>query len=60
MSEEKVIDFASAGDKHRHNRANDEKDAKAEALRQRFAQALPDKPTPVKDYLKRKRAKKKR
>ena len=60
MSEQKVIDFASAGDKHRHNRVNDEKDAKAEALRQRFAQALPDKPTPVKDYLKRKRAKKKR
>lgn len=60
MADSKVVDFAKAGEKHRHNRMNDEKEAKVESMRQRFAQALPDKPTPVKDYLRKKKAKKKR
>ncbi len=55
-----VVDFTRAAGKHRQQRLNDEKDAKAEAMRQRFAAALPDKPRPVKDYLNKKRAKKKR
>ena len=55
-----VVDFTRVADKHRHERRNDEKDAKAEAMRQRFAAAFPDKPTPVKDYLKKKKARKKR
>jgi hypothetical protein len=55
-----VVDFRQAGEKHRHARMHDEKEAKVEAMRERFAAALPDKKTPVKDYLKKKRAKKKR
>lgn len=55
-----VVSFASAGEKHRHARMHDEKEAKVEDMRSRFAAALPDKPRPVRDYLKKKRAKKKR
>lgn len=55
-----VVDFTRAAGKHRQQRLHDEKDAKVEAMRQRFAAALPDKPRPVKDYLNKKRAKKKR
>ncbi|PIQ38995.1 MAG: tRNA (uracil-5-)-methyltransferase [Thalassolituus sp. CG17_big_fil_post_rev_8_21_14_2_50_53_8] len=55
-----MVDFRQAGEKHRHARMHDEKEAKVEAMRERFAAALPDKKTPVKDYLKKKRAKKKR
>lgn len=65
MSERKesgssVVDFHQAGEKYRHSRLHAEKEAKVEAIRERFAAALPDKKTPVKDYLKKKRAKKKR
>jgi len=60
MSDSKVVDFARAGSKFRHAREHEQKEARVEALRERFAQALPDKPTPVKDYLKKKRAKKKK
>lgn len=60
MSDNKVVDFSKAGDRHRHQRQNDEKDARADALRERFAAAFPDKATPVKDYLKKKRSRKKR
>lgn len=56
MSDGKVVDFAAAGDKHRHKR----KENRVEAMRERFTAALPDKPTPVKDYFKKKRAKNKR
>ena len=49
-----VVDFTRTAGKHRHQRLNDEKDAKAEAMRQRFAAVLPDKPRPVKDYLNKK------
>lgn len=59
MPDTRVIDFASAGDKFRHKRAHAEKETRVEAMRQRFAATLPDKPTPVKDYLKKKRSKKK-
>ncbi|WP_430463022.1 tRNA (uracil-5-)-methyltransferase [Thalassolituus sp. LLYu03] len=60
MTKGKVVDFASAGEKHRHARDNDDKDAKLDAMRARFEQAFPDKPTPVKDYLKKKRDSKKK
>ena len=60
MPDKKVIDFAAASNKHRHARDHEEKEAKVEAMRQRFENALPDKKTPVKDYLKKKRAKNKR
>ncbi|MDK2777438.1 MAG: tRNA (uracil-5-)-methyltransferase [Pseudomonadota bacterium] len=60
MSDSKVVDFSSAGKKHRHAREHERKEAKVEDMRGRFANALPDKPTPVKDYLKKKRQKKKR
>ncbi len=55
-----VVDFTRAAGKHRHQRLNDEKDAKADAMRQRFEAAFPDKPRPVKEYLKKKKASKKR
>ncbi|WP_221798197.1 tRNA (uracil-5-)-methyltransferase [Oceanobacter mangrovi] len=60
MADDNVVDFAAAGEKHRHERMHREKEAKVEDIRQRFALALPDRKTPVKDYLKKKRAKKKR
>ncbi|MBR9829535.1 MAG: tRNA (uracil-5-)-methyltransferase [Oceanospirillales bacterium] len=60
MSDGKVVDFAAAGDKHRHKRQHERKESRVETMRERFTAALPDKPTPVKDYFKKKRAKKKR
>ena len=36
------------------------KEEKVDAMRERFEQAFPDKPTPVKDYLKNKKNKKKK
>ncbi len=60
MSDLKVVDFREAGDRHRHRRQHEQKEDRVEALRERFAAALPDKPAPVKDYFKKKRAKKKR
>lgn len=59
MTDKNVVDFNKATDKLKHKRVLDEKEAKVAEMRQRFANALPDKPTPVKDYLKKKRAKKK-
>lgn len=59
MTDKNVVDFNKATDKLKHKRVLDEKEAKVEEMRQRFAKALPDKPTPVKDYLKKKKAKKK-
>ncbi|MBE0481884.1 MAG: tRNA (uracil-5-)-methyltransferase [Bacterioplanes sp.] len=55
-----LVDFQQAAEKHRHRREHEQKEANVEAIRQRFAHALPSKATPVKDYLKKKRAKKKR
>ena len=59
MTDKNVVDFTKASDKLKHKRVLDDKEAKIADMRQRFANALPDKPTPVKDYLKKKRAKKK-
>ncbi len=60
LADTKVIDFATAGNKHREKREHEDKESRAEAIRNRFAKALPDKPKPVKDYFKKKKAKKKR
>ncbi|GAA0685107.1 hypothetical protein GCM10009104_08290 [Marinobacterium maritimum] len=59
MTDLKIVDFREAGDKHRHRRQHEQKEGRVDALRERFAAALPSKPTPVKDYFKKKRAKKK-
>jgi len=58
MAGEQVVDFTKAVEKHRHKRMNDEKDAKFDEMRARFESVFPTKATPVKDYLKKKRAKK--
>lgn len=55
-----VVDFQKAGEKHREERSHREKEAKVDAIRERFAAALPEKKRPVRDYLKKKKAKKKR
>jgi hypothetical protein len=55
-----VIDFARAGARLQHQRSHREKEAKVEAIRERFEAALPGRKTPVKDYLRKKRDKKKR
>lgn len=59
-TDDKVVDFSKAADRHRHERMHRDKEEKVEELRKRFADALPEKATPVKDYLKKKRSKKKR
>ncbi|WP_396589061.1 tRNA (uracil-5-)-methyltransferase [Bermanella sp. R86510] len=59
MTESKSAKVATL-DKAKWRRKHKQKDEKVEQLAERFAQALPDKATPVKDYLKKKRAKKKR
>lgn len=58
MADEHIIDFNQAAKKHQHKRVNDEKDAKFDDMRARFEKVLPTKATPVKDYLKKKRARK--
>ena len=55
-----VVDFRSAGEKHRHERSHREKEEKVEEMRQRFEGALPTRKTPVKDFLRKKKARKKR
>ena len=60
MTETNVVDFLKAGGKHRSQRAEQLKENRAQSLRERFESALPDKPTPVKDYFKKKRSRKKR
>ncbi len=57
---DKVIDFSKASEEHRRDREHKDKEEKVEEMRARFANALPDKPRPVRDYLRKKRAKKKR
>jgi len=46
-------------DKARWSKVNQRKDDIVDAMAQRFEAAFPSKATPVKDYLKKKRAKKK-
>lgn len=57
---QQVIDFSKASEKHKHKREHAEKEAKYSEMKERFSAALPDKKTPVKDYLNKKRAKKQR
>lgn len=54
-----VVSFEQAGARHRHARMHREKEEKVDELRERFAAALPDRKTPVKDYLRKKKARKK-
>lgn len=53
-----VIDFSQASAKHKHQREHEDKEAKYAEMKERFEAALPNKKTPVKDYFKKKRAKK--
>ena len=53
MSDTNVIDFDKASDKHRSEREHKKKEEKVDELRQRFANVLPDRVRPVKDYLKK-------
>lgn len=59
-SNNKVVDFTKAGEKHRAEKSHREKEEKVDEMRKRFSNAFPEKSTPVKDYLKKKKAKKKR
>lgn len=54
-----VVDFAAASEKHRAERQHQRREEKADAIRQQFERALPKPKTPVKDYLRKKKAKKK-
>ena len=56
----KVVDFSSASEKHRLEKDHQRREGKVELLKQRFEKALPGRKTPVKDYLKKKKARKKR
>lgn len=56
MSDKKVVSLDEARWAKEHQR----KEEKVEQMAQRFEQALPTKATPVKDYLKKKRNKKKK
>jgi hypothetical protein len=56
MSDKNVVALDDARWAKEHQR----KEEKVEQLAQRFEQALPSKATPVKDYLKKKRTKKKK
>ena len=55
-----VVDFASASEKHRVDRDHQRREEQVDALRQRFAEALPERKTPVKDFLRKKKSRKKR
>ncbi len=56
----KAKDNVVSLDKARWSKEHSRKDDIIDAMAQRFEAALPSKATPVKDYLKKKRAKKKR
>jgi hypothetical protein len=55
MADENVVDFANA----KWAKDLERKDEKVQDMRERFAAALPDKKHPVKDFLRKKKAKKK-
>lgn len=55
-----VVDFASASKKFKQDREHERKEAKVDEMKARFSHALPDKNTPVKDFLRKKKARKKR
>jgi len=56
MTDKKVVSLDDA----RWAKEHEKKEEKVESLARRFEQAFPNKPTPVKDYLKKKRSKKKK
>jgi len=56
----KVVEFGKASEKYRDQKRHQAKEDKVADIRQQFEKAMPTKPTPVKDYLKKKRAKKKK
>lgn len=60
MADDTAVDFERASAKHRHRREQEQKQSRVDAIKARFSSALPDKPRPVKDFLNKKRAKKKR
>ena len=55
-----AVVWSKAGEKHRAERSHKNKEEKVEEMRKRFEGALPTKKTPVKDFLRKKKAKKKR
>ncbi|WP_419810290.1 tRNA (uracil-5-)-methyltransferase [Bacterioplanoides sp.] len=59
-SSSNVVDFARASQRRREDNEHQRKEAQVNDIRQRFEKALPEKKTPVKDFLKKKKAKKKR
>jgi len=60
QNDSSVVDFASASRKFKQDREHDRKEAKVDEIKARFSSALPEKKTPVKDFLRKKKAKKKR
>jgi hypothetical protein len=58
MSDSNVVPLQKRRPALQQEKEHQRKEKKVAEMRQRFAKALPDKPTPVKDYLKKKRAKK--
>ncbi|MBM95534.1 MAG: tRNA (uracil-5-)-methyltransferase [Oceanospirillaceae bacterium] len=56
----KVVDFATASEKHRADRDHQRREDKVESIRKRFDEAFPERKTPVKDFLRKKKDKKKR
>lgn len=58
--DETIIDFKEQGAKYRHARDHRKKEEKVDDIKRRFEALFPDKPRPVKDYLNKKRSKKKR
>ncbi|MEN9464321.1 MAG: hypothetical protein RL217_502 [Pseudomonadota bacterium] len=58
MYDDNLVDFAKASEKLRLQKQEEEKDAKAAELRARFAQVVPEKKKPVKEYFNKKKNKK--
>ena len=54
-----VVDFERGGERFRHARMHREKEARVEDMKERFEAALPTRKTPVKDYFRKKKSRKK-
>ena len=59
MSDSNVVSLQSHRQAVQQERDHQRKEKKVEEMQQRFARALPDKPKPVRDYLNKKRSRKK-
>lgn len=59
-SSSSVVDFAKASQRRREDKEHQRKETQVNDIRQRFEKALPEKKTPVKDFLRKKKASKKR